>query len=424
MKAIIFIIGILFVTNANAQKFDCSSKITSYQTLFTEKKITESADIWNEVRKNCPNESEAIYTDGIEILQYKIDNATSSEAKEKLVRDVLKLYDQYNKNFPLAIPSYQASKAMVLVNNKIEAKDEIFNLLDSGFATASKSITDANTIFTYFSLLCEKFNNQDKAITSNLVLEKFTLVTTLLNQLQVSNPAKDNEYKTALNGINALTKDLATCENLTNFYSKNFANNQDNSDWLTTALINLSEKCSAKPIYNTIAEKLYSIKATAQSASYVALSNLQQRKFSAAVKFYNESADLQTNPIEKAKIFYLLATSLMSNDSPKSKEYLNKALTLDPNMGKAYLFLAQLYSNSADECGKSIFEKKAIYYLAAETVNKAGVVEPRLKPTSDKMNNDFSKKSVNHDDIVSAKMAGKSFKIGCWINETITFPSK
>ena len=424
MKAIIFMIGILFISSANAQKFDCSSKITAYQELYQAKKIAESFDIWNEVKKNCPKENEAIYTDGIQILQYKIDNAKSGEEKEKLVRDVLKLYDQYNKNFPLSTPSYQADKAMALVNNKIEAKEEIFNLLDSAFSTAPKNITDANTIFTYFSMYCERFTNGDKKITSNLVLEKFTLATSMLNQLTVSNATKANEYKTALKGVNALAKDLATCENLDAFYTKNYPSNQDNTDWLTTALINLSEKCSAKPIFTTLAEKLYSIKVTAQSANFMALSNLKQRKFTEAIKFYNESADLQTNPTEKAKIFYTLATGLLASDNSKSKEYLNKALALDSKMGKAYIFLAQLYVNGASECGRTDFEKKAVYYLAVETVKKAGVVEPRLKPTSEKMSSDFTKKSVTQDDIKNAKMAGKSLTIGCWINETVTFPSK
>ena len=424
MKTIIFMIGILFITNANAQKFDCSSKISAYQELTRAKKMTEAFDIWSEVRKNCPKENEVIYIDGIQILQYQIDNATSADEKEKLVRDVLKLYDQYNKNFPLSTPSFQADKAMALVSNKIEAKEEIFSLLDSAFSTASKDITDANTIFTYFSMYCEKFTAGDKKITSNSVLEKFTLVTSMLNELAVSKPAKINEYKTAQKGVNALAKDMATCENLNDFYTKNYETNKDNSDWLTTALINMSGKCSIKPIFNTLAEKLYSIKATASSANYMALANLKQRKFPEAIKFYNESAELQTNPTEKAKIYYTLATGLLSGDFSKSKECLNKALSLDPKMGKAYLFLAQLYVNGESGCSKTDFEKKAVYYLASETIKKAGVVEPRLKPTSDKMAADFDKKSVTQNDIKNAKMGGKSLTIGCWINETVTFPSK
>ena len=432
MKAIIFILGVMFTTNSNAQKFDCPSKMTEYQDLFKAKKIAESFDTWTAVSKNCPKENEAVYKDGIEILQYKIDNAASAEEKEKLVRDILKLYDQYNMYFPLTTTDFEVNKAMTLVANKIDAKEEIFTLLDRGFTKASNKVDDANAIYTYFSMYCEKFNNGDKSITSNLVLEKYTLVNSLLNQLQAAKPdsneseqAKQNsDYKTAQTAINKLIKDLATCENLDAFYTKNYTENQENGDWITSALLSLSGKCSAKPIFNTLAEKLYAMKVTAQSANFMALANLQQRKFPEAIKFYNESAELQTNPIEKAKIYYTLATGLLANDLPKSKEYLKKALSSDPKMGKAYLFLAQLYSNSANDCGKTDFEKKAVYYLAIQTAQKAGVAEPRLKPTADKAAKDYEAKSLTADEISKAKMNGKLVTIGCWINETINFPAK
>ena len=432
MKAIIFILGVMFITNSNAQKFDCPSKMTEYQDLFKAKKIAESFDTWTAVSKNCPKENEAVYTDGIEIIQYKIDNAASTEEKEKLVRDVLKLYDQYNKYFPLTTQDFEVNKAMTLVANKIDAKEEIFTLLDRGFTKASNKVTAANAIYTYFSMYCEKFNNGDKSITSNSVLEKYTLVNSLLNQLQVAKPdsndseqAKQNrDYKTAQTAINRLIKDLATCENLDVFYTKNYTDNQENGDWITSALLSLSGKCSAKPIFNTLAEKLYAMKVTAQSANFMALANLQQRKFPEAITFYNESAELQTNPVEKAKIYYTLATGLLATDLPKSKEYLKKALSSDPKMGKAYLFLAQLYSNSANDCGKTDFEKKAVYYLAIQTAQKAGIAEPRLKPTADKAAKDYEAKSLTADEISKAKMNGKLVTIGCWINETITFPAK
>ena len=424
MKAIVFILGALFITNSsNAQKFDCASKITEYQELLKAKKVTESFGPWSDVRKNCPKETEVVYTDGIQILQYKIDNAASAEEKEKLVRDVLKLYDQYNKNYSLLTPDFEVNKAMTLVANKIDAKEEIFNLLDSGFAKASKDITDANAIYTYFSMYTERYNSGDKKITPNSVLEKYTLVNSLLNQLQSSKP-ENKDYKTAQRAIDNLIKDLATCENLDAFYTKNYAENQENTDWLTSALISLSGKCSNKPIFITLAEKLYSVKSTANSAYFMALGNLKERKFAEAIKFYNESAELQTNPTEKAKIYYTLATGLLANDLPKSKEYLNKALTSDPKMGKAHLFLAQLYANSAKDCGKTDFEKKAVYYLALQTAQKAGIAEPRLKPSSDKMAKDFEAQSLTGAEISKAKMNGKSLTIGCWINETITFPSK
>ena len=424
MKAIIFILGVLFITtNSNAQKFDCASKITEYQEHLKVKKIAESFDAWSDVRKNCPKENETVYTDGIQILQYKIENAASAEEKEKLVRDLLKLYDQYNKNYPLTTLDFEINKAMTLVANKIDSKDEIFSLLDSGFTKASKNVTNANAIYTYFSMYTEKFNSGDKKISANAVLEKYTLVSSLLNQLQASKP-ETKDYKTAQTAIDRLIKDVATCENLDAFYTKNYADNQENVEWLTSALMSLSGKCSAKPLFLTISEKLYSLKVTTQSANFMALANLKQRKSPEAIKFYNESAELQTNQLEKAKIYYTLATGLLANDMTKSRESLNKVLTADPKMGKAYLFLAQLYANSAKDCGTNDFEKKAVYYLAIQTAQKAGIAEPRYKPTSDKVAKDFETQSLTAAEISKAKMNGKSLTIGCWINETITFPAK
>ena len=422
MKAIIFILGILFVTNSNAQKVDCSSNIKAYQELLQAKKMNESFDVWNEVRKNCPKETEVIYTDGIQILQYKIENANAEE-KVKSVRDVLKLYDQYNKNFPIAIPDFEVKKAMALVNNKVDAKEEIFTLLDNGFAKASQNVTEANAIYTYFSMYCEKFNAGDKKITPNLVLEKYALLNSLLTQLQISKP-ENKDYKTAQNAIDKLIKDIATCENLADFYTKNYDANKDNTDWINSALVSLSGKCSSKPIFLTLAEKLYSIQANAQSANFVALGYIKQKKFTEAIKFYKESAELQTNPLEKAKIYYLLATGLLANDLPKSKEYLNKALTADPKMGKAYLYLSQMYVNNSNDCGHTDFEKKAVFNLAIQTAQKAGVAEPRLKPTADKMTEDYTPKSLTPSEISKAKMNGKSITVSCWINETINFPEK
>ena len=422
MKAIIFLLGILFITNSNAQKFDCTSKTNAYQELLHINKVNESFDIWNDVRKNCPQENEAIYTDGIQILRYKIENA-ATEDKEKVVRDVLKLYDQYNKYFPSSIPHFEVQKAMALVNNKISAKEEIFNLLDNGFTKASQNVTEANAIYIYFSLYAEKFTAGDKKITPNIILEKYALVNTMLNQLQVSKP-ENKDYITAQNAINNLIKDIATCENLADYYSNNFDKNKDNTDWITSALVSLSGKCSSKPIFLTLAEKLYTVKHDAQSANFLALGYMKQRKFTEAIKFYNESAELQSNPLEKAKIYYTLASGLLANDFAKSKDYLKKALAVDPKMGKAHLFLAQQYVNGANDCGKTDFEKKAIYYLAIQTTQNATIAEPILKSTADKMIADFAPKSITPTEIYKAKLNGQSVTINCWINEIITFPSK
>lgn len=424
MKAIFSLISILFFINTNAQKFDCSSKVKEYQELFQAKKVPEAFAIWADVSKNCPKQSETIYTDGIEILQYKVDNAASPEEKEKLVRDVLKLYDQYNRNFPLITPDFEVKKAMTLYDNKIGTNEEIFSLLDSGFAKAASSVTDANTIATYFNLYYEKYVADKTKVTSDMVLDKYMQANTLLLQLDTTKPEKSVEYKTALKGIRSLVKELTTCDNLSTYYEKNFEANKEKADWLTAALNNLTLKCGGEPIYNAIADANYKLKPTTKSAYFMGITCLKQRRFPEAIQFFTEAEALETIPAEKAKLNYSLATGLLSKEKEKSKTLLVKAYTQDPTMGKAYLFLAEMYSNSAEECGKTDFEKKAIYYLALETMKKGSIVEPRLKPTADRMVEKFASKTLTDKEISDKKMNGKSLKIDCWINETITFPKK
>lgn len=424
MKSIFSLIGILFITSINAQKFDCSATITTYQDFFKSKNITEAYNTWSDVRKNCPKQSEVVYTDGVEILQYKIDNAANNEEKEVLVRDLMKLYDQYNKNFPTTTTDFEVSKAMALYDNKIDAPDEILSLLDSGFSRASDKITNASAIYTYFSLCNDKFRAGDKRFNSDYVLGRYTLLNGMLTQLQNTNPSKANDYKTAQDGISSLVKDLSTCENLSSYYEKGYEANKDNYEWVFGALTNLSIRCGATEIFNKMAQNFYATKVTSQSAKFMAIAYVKQKKFELAIKFYNESAALESNPKEKAKIHYNLATGLLYGDKAKSKENLVKALQFDPTMGRAYLFLADLYANAAQECGKTDFEKKAISYLAIQTAKKAAVTEPKMKSAADKVAERLASKSLSQSDIAKEKMNGKSLTIGCWINETISFPSK
>lgn len=422
MKTILSIVFLISFWATNAQNENCFEKEKEYKDLLLSKKIEAAFLPWFEVRNKCPKQNESLYYDGETILQYKIDNSKSIEDKEKNVRDLMKLLDQFYKNFPEKSKDYEVKKAMALMNNQIDAKPEIFSLLDNAFTTVPKSFTNANALYTYFDLFYSKNTIPNKKAEPLVLLDKYSKVIAVLNDLLISHPEKAEEYNTAIRAINNLVKDIATCENLADYSQKGLESNKENADWLLNNLKNLSIKCSTQPVFYLMSQKLYELKITAQSSYYLAIASMKQKKNSEAIKYYNESATLQTDPLEKAKIYYTMVNTLYSDDMVKSKEYLLKAITLDPQLGKAYLLLAQLYTYSVENCATSDFEKKAIYYLAIETLNKAAIAEPKLKTAADKMITDFKDKSLTTADISIEKMNGKAFSIKCWINETITFP--
>ncbi len=424
MKALLFTLTLMTFTLGHSQKYDCASKTKEYQEFLKTQDFNGSYQTWLEVSKKCPKESETIYTDGFSILQYKIDNAVNPDDKEKLVRNLLSLYDQFYKNFPKSVPDYEVKKAMALHNNHIEAESEILNLLESGFSRAAGEVKDANAIFTYFRLCHEKYKAGDTQYNANATLDRYAMVNALLTNLQSTPSANSNDYKTAQRAIDAMSKDLATCDNLEAYFEKNYSAHNDSVAWLTAALTNMTTKCGAKPVFLKMAERVYSLQVSSQSAYFMAIATLKQKKFEESIKFYNQAAELETDNEKKAEIYYTLGTGLLANDLSKSKVALSKALLANPNMGRVYLFLAQQYANNANKCGKTAFEKKAVYTLAAQTARKAMAIEPKLKTTVDKMAAEFEAKGVTSTDIAKEKMKGKALTLGCWINETITFPAK
>jgi hypothetical protein len=424
MRIFLFITVLLFALNTNAQKeIDCSIQTKEYQDFLKVNNFSDAFSPWEFVKNNCPKQSESIYTDGIKIGKFKIDNLSSNDEKEKEVRNLMKLYDQFHKYFPEKSQDYEINKAVLLSENIANSDEEVLALLDSGFKNAISKVIDAKIIYTYFKLYNTKFKEGDKNISTDNVIEKYTQLTGLLSKLKISTPERKEDYQAASRALVAEGRNVMNCENLSTYYEKKLPSNLENSEWLDGALETLNTRCSSSPIYLSLAEKFYKIKVTPKSSSYLALASLKNRKLDDAKKYYEESATLENDSIEKASSYYKIALAFYSTNLNKTKEYIQKALSFDPKLSKAHLYLADMYANNAEKCGKNEFEKKAIYYLAIQTAKKALINDPKLQPTVESIIKKFASKSLTLDDIIDAKMNGKSLKIDCDINETINFPS-
>ena len=141
-------------------------------------------------------------------------------------------------------------------------------------------------------------------------------------------------------------------------------------------------------------------------------------------KFYNESIGLETDNIKKARILYKIATKFKkSNQFSKSRNYARKALDFQPSMGSAYLLIANLYASSANNCGNSQFEKRAVYWLAAKEARKAANVDARVKRIAERTAESYEGRAPSKTDIFTEANAGEVIKFNCWIGQSITVPN-
>ena len=412
MKTKLFTILFLVIGfYANAQETICAEKEKQFREFLTNKEYSNANLLWLEVREKCAQYNENIYILGSEILTYNIQMA-SAENKEAMVRDLLKNYKKYDAVFPKNSNGNAEKSAMALHSNRVGTNEEIYGFLDNAFKNQPETFTNPEANYLYFKLYFDKFQEGKSSISQEDVIEKYSSVNGLIFKNGIKFPADIATYNRASAATKALVNNVLTCDNLTPYFEKNFDKNKDDVAWLYASAVTLSEKCKTSKMFETIALQLDKLNPTSESAYFLAEFYHNTRNQSKALENFDRSMQMAKPGLDKSHKAYTIASILSTSDKAKAKQMVQVAIENEPKNGKYYIFLANLYANSLNDCGTSPEQQAAIFKLAANVVVNAGKIESRLKATSDKNADDYLKK-------VDKKFKGKSVKINCWINETV-----
>src|SRR5690625_7893614 len=102
----------------------------------------------------------------------------------------------------------------------------------------------------------------------------------------------------------------------------------------------------------------------------------KEKKINQAMEYYNKDAELATDNVRKARIYFMMAENYRKrNNKSQARAYYNRNLALNQSNGLAYLRIAALYADSANDCGTTAFEKRAVYWKAAELADRAAAVD-------------------------------------------------
>lgn len=445
------IIAIFALYNANAQNEDCIEKLSIFTESAKVKNYDAAYDTWMHVRKTCPKLNNAIYVYGERILEDKIKKSTGSE-KIAFTNDLVALYKESMTHMPNKFPcgKTEAKIGQLMYDENIGTAETQFNTFDKAFKKDAKSFTNPKSLYTYFKLMVGLFDAKSKDFQS--LIDLYSTITDKIEAEQKNYSGKNDAlllkeengtitakekrklksydsfltaYDQISGGIDKDLGDRANCDKLVPLFEKNFEENKSNITWLKSAASRLAGKdCDDAPVFVKLVEAFHNLDPSANSAYYLGRLNEKKGNSSEAEKFYNESANLHTEGFEKAKLYYRLA--LMNKKKGRVSQaynYANKTLAAQPSFGKAHLLIAGLYASSANNCGTTQFEKRATFWLAANTAEKAGKVNGSLKNSAAKTAANYRAKAPSKQDIFTEGMAGKKVTIGCWINKSVTVPS-
>lgn len=136
----------------------------------------------------------------------------------------------------------------------------------------------------------------------------------------------------------------------------------------------------------------------------------------------HQAAELFTNPNDKIKALYAVAGIYTSNRNyPQARATANKILQLNPNEGKAYILIGDLYAMSANLCEVDDMGGKTVFWAAIDKYLKAKAVDNSVEQQANEKISQYSRYYPPSSDLFFRDLQeGTSYTVGCWINETTT----
>ena len=434
-----------------AQNTEACTETLSLMATSVKAKDVTSYDYLTTLRKDCPSFHKSIYTLGEFAVKLKIEKATTPQDKEKYVRDLLKLYDEHDKYFPENGAGNKMKKGLALFDNKVGNTDEVFQLLDTAFKTDYANFKYAKAMYVYFEILVNKhkanqgvelqqvFDKYDDLANKldeeeeELTNEKDALISkedsgVALSDREAKRKARLEEnleiFSGVRNDMGNIILELSTCAKLIPFYQKSFEANKTNEEWLKRAANRLEAKeCDTDPLFSKISEALYKLNPSADAAEKLGVVEYQRKNITKAMDYFNQAAELYKDNTKKANVYYKMASVYSKSNKVQSRNYARKALAVKPSYGKAYLLIASLYGSSINDCGNDQFEKRAMYWLAAQYCDKAAAVDSSLRSQASSNAAKYRAAAPSKTEIFQSGKQGQRIAFNCWVGESIVVPS-
>ncbi len=446
----IAVLGIVFISNAQAQNPECMTNLSIYAEHAKVKNYDAAYTPWKMVYENCPAVNKANFSLGEKILANKVKNSSGSE-KDGFIQDLLMLYDNSLKYFPgkFSKAGVAIDKVLLKYDNKMASNAELFEMLDKAFKEDRANFKNPKALYLYFSCLVdlhnsgsknlqnvfdtyddvtEKIEEENKKLTNRITQllpkeDAGTLTSKEKRRLKVATTNSESYGKIA-GSIDSKLGALAECGNLIPLYQKNFDAKRNDVTWVKRAVGRMfAKECTDDPLFKQLFEAQLALEPSASAYMYGGALKIKSGDNRGAIADFNKAVELETDSYKKSDILYKIATRYRRGSKATARNYAQKAIDANPSNGKAYLLIANLYATSANQCGSTPFEKRAMYWKAAEMARRAGRVDPSLSSRARQAAAAYSAKAPSKTDIFNSGMAGKSVTFSCWVGGSVKVPS-
>ncbi|TYA92358.1 tetratricopeptide repeat protein [Seonamhaeicola marinus] len=430
------------------------TKLSIFHEYVKAKNYDAAYQPWMDVRTKNPKFNNAIYVDGEKILNHKIKNSSGAD-KVAYINDLIKLYDQRSEHFASRTPvgKYGALKSQLMYDNRKDlgtSNEALYDSFDAVYKADKKNFKNPKSLYTYFSLMVELydakvkpakdlFNKYDDIVEK--IQDEIKFASGKLNALVAKEEggtaltSKEGKYKKyygqvlsaydkIASGIDGKLGPRANCDNLIPLYERDFAEHTNDGVWLKRAVSRMYYKeCTDSPLYEKLVKAYDETAPSADTKYFVGTILFKNGKENEAISYFKQSYDLEEDTFKKAGLANRIGLILKKKGRyGQARTYFRNSLKLNPSNGRPHISIAAMYAASANSCGDTTFNKRAVYWLAAQEAQKAARVDPTQKKNAAKSVANYKAKAPSKADVFSSGRAGEVIKIGCWIGGSVTVP--
>ncbi|MCK5782726.1 MAG: tetratricopeptide repeat protein [Flavobacteriales bacterium] len=457
---ILFVVGLSYSVPVLAQDGSANvackddqqvkEKLSIYYEYYKSKNYKDSYEAWEYVYQNCPSAHKNIYIHGPKLIKYKYKNAATPEEKQQYLALLMEVYDARLVNFPGKEGYVLGLKGSDMVNYKYGTSQEAYDILNKAYQIDGDKLS-ASTLYSYFTVSTRLFN--EKVFTDEQVFEVYddVVVAIDINKEKETNiiakyeqKAEDGAtlskseakklksaknhlgaYETVEANVEKIIGKIATCDRLDILYGSKFEERKNDIDWVNGGVKMMTrKKCFDSKIFFSLIDSKSKLAPDASSSRVAGLLSLSNKEYSNALKYYNEAIELGDDANKKADDYYKAAQSLFKlGRKSEARSYAYKAIENRKGWGDPYILIGDMYASSANSCGSNVFEKKAVYWAAVAKYSQARNVDPKVSKKASTKIGQWGAQAPDKTMIFQFGYIGKpKYKIGCWINETVSVP--
>ncbi len=409
----------------------CRDKISLYSEHYGHRNFQMAYEPWMEVFLNCPGARQNTFIRGLVLVRMKLYEETDPLRREAWIDTLMMVYDKRIKYWGHTPPSREGlitgRKAVELSQLRPNSIQEIYNMTSRAVELENKE-TQSDVLLVHMQSLLRLVDAGLKS--SEDVLLVYDEIMDIIDHNLEHNVQDKDYYEPAKARIDNMFEPFASCENIVSLFTPRFQNNPEDIDLLERITSMLSNSgCTEETLFYDATHNLHRLNPGAESAFLLGRLENNAQRHENALEYFKQSVKLYESDRDKFRALMLIADISFRNLSQfsQARNYALQASSLEPENGRPYILIGEMYAATASDCGDNELTKNVAYWAAvdkfiqARNVDQEPVVQERATQLIDTYRQYFP-------NVETTFMYGLSeddvYRVECWINEVTRVRSR